>query len=60
MIVQLIGTKYVQILEAVWADPSTHMQYHPFYGIAAQNCTHACMDMNPMSLVRGMCLAENN
>ena len=52
MIVQLIGTKYVKICEAVWAESRTH---HPYSGR-----TNGHTDMNPMSPVRGIRPAGDN
>ena len=52
MIVQLIGTKYVQICEGVWLR-RTH-KVPPLFG------TDGRMDMNPMSPVRGIRSAGDN
>ena len=50
MIVQLSGTKYVQICEAVWASRAHKV---PQTDGRTDRCTDTHTDMNPMSLVRG-------
>ena len=55
MIVQLIGTKYVQICEAVWAESLTQNTNRIRDGLR-----DAHTDMNPMFPVRSICPAGDN